>query len=981
MPTPEASAPDEVVYRFGSFNLYPARQLLTADRPIAIGGRALDILTALVERAGAVVTKEELVSRTWPTTHVGENNLRVQVAKVRQALALYEQEGGRGDQPHILFVPGQGYRFARPVHRQVLPAAQPAPPLVAPPLPQHLSRPVGRADVIAALAARLGRSRLLTIVGPGGIGKTTVALALAPEVAGRYPDGVGFIDLSFLTDGALVPAALAARLAPHIQAQDPLPPLVAYLRPRRMLLILDSCEPVVGALAPLVEAILAGAPGIDILATSRESLGAEGEVIQRLNGLAVPPAAGGLTAAQALDHAAVQLFVDRVAACRGGFELTDADAPAVAEICRRLDGIPLGLELAAGPAAAHGVAGMAARLDDRFRLLVRGRRTAAVRHQTLRAAFDWSYALLSPAERRVLNRLGVFAGGFDLAAVQAVALEEGDTTAADLHIAGLVTKSLVVAAPAGGDQPRLRLLDTIRTYAREQLAASGEMDAVCRRHAAHYLALLGAAAPQWEAQPAQEMLARYTPELDNIRHALDWCHGGLFAEDGSNAAAARTLTLAASPLWVRLSLWMEAAQRTSQALALPQPFADERQQLQLLTLKGMAYTITEMQGEEAVGIWETVLAMAERLGDDSCQLQALMGIWMIYFDLGRLRDTLGLARRFQALAAAHPDRAAPALAERMMGASLHIMGDQLGGARHTEAAIRLSRVAAPPGQTLRFHANQRVLAQSTLAGLLWLLGQIDRAEVEQRAYLEEAAALGHALTTCVAFGQSTCPLALLMGDVSAAQRHGQLLLALSERHGMVMWRHWAGCFELLIQAKRAGRQADPEPVLRALTAITDLSHPRYNALLREVALALGRAGETAKALDLITTSVERSRRNEEGWCLPELIRVRGELLAQRGERREPEALFRQALEMAGEQGALSWQLRAAVSLARLHMRGGAMGDAPDLLAGLLARFSGGEGTTDIRAARAFLAHFGGGMAPAGLLAGPLGAAEGGLLTA
>ncbi|WP_049974656.1 winged helix-turn-helix domain-containing protein [Azospirillum sp. B4] len=960
----------EVVYRFGTFNLYPARQLLTSDRPVGIGGRALDILTALVERAGAIVPKDELVARAWPTTHVGENNLRVQVAKLRQAL------GDTPDgQPHILFVSGQGYRFTRPVHRQILPAdqgAQAAPVLVAPPLPQHLSRPVGRADVIAAVAVRLGRSRLLTIVGPGGIGKTTVALALAPEVAGRYPDGVGFIDLSFLTDGALVPALVASRLAPHIQAQDPLPPLVAYLRPRRMLLILDSCEPVVGALAPLVEAILAGAPGIDILATSREPLGAEGEVIQRLTGLAVPAATEGLTAAQALSHAAVQLFVDRVAANLGGFELSDAEAPAVAEICRRLDGIPLGLELAAGPVAAHGVAGMAARLDDRFRLLVRGRRTAAARHQTLRAAFDWSYALLSPVEQRVLNRLGVFAGGFDLAAVQAVALDRDDATPAEDPIASLMAKSLVVAG-AGGDQPRLRLLDTIRAYAREQLVASGELDAIGRRHAAHYLALMSAAAPQWETLPASEMLARHASEIHNIRLALTWFQS-------ADTVGMRALTLAAMPVWARLSMWAEAGRWASEALALPYPFADERQQLQLLTLKGMAYTITEAQGDEAVRVWEAVLSMAERLQDEGCQLQALVGIWMIYFDLGRLRDTLGLARRFQAMAVAHPDRAAPALAERMIGASLYIMGDHEGGVRHTEAAIRLGRMAAPPGQIMRFHANQRVVAEGTLAGLAWLLGQVGRAQVEMRTCLEDADTVGHALTNCLVLGQSACPTALLMGDVAAAQHYGQMLLALAERHGMMMWRDWAGCFELLIHAKRAGVHADPAPVSRALKTLRDLSHPRFNVLLREVALVLGRAGATAEALDLIDSGLERSRRNEEGWCLPELMRLRGELLAGQGWTAEPEALFREALELAGRHRALSWQVRAAISLARLRSRAGGRDDAPDLLSGLLPRFDGGSETTDLRAARAFLDHFKGRPAPADLLAGPLGP-NGGLLTA
>ncbi|MDE1145980.1 MAG: winged helix-turn-helix domain-containing protein [Azospirillaceae bacterium] len=962
----------EVVYRFGPFSLYPSRHLLTAGRPVALGGRAMGLLVALVERAGQEVGRDELMALAWPSTHVADNNLRVQMTKLRDAL-------NRGDdsQAYIATNPGRGYRFIAPVLREMVgitagTTASPLSPAVA---ASPGRTPVGRAEVIVALAAKLERHRLVSIVGPGGMGKTTVALAVAASVAGRYPDGVGLIDLAAVRDGTLVPGLAAARLAPHIHADDPLPALTAFLKTRRMLVVLDSCEPVTMAAAGLAEALLAGAPGLDILVTSREPLRAEGEQVHRLGPLAVPDRADGLTAARALEHAAVRLFVDRMAASLGGFDLRDEDASLVAEICRRLDGIPLALELAAGPVEVYGIAGVVARLDDRFALLVRGRRTAADRHQTLRAAVDWSYNLLSSPERHVLDRLSVFDGGFGLTALPAVA-----GMMAEAMVADLVAKSLVVAdlnpagAPAG--EVRYRLLDTIRAYAGERLAAAGGHAAAAQAHARHYLGLLQGALPNWDVQPVRDMLVRYGPEVDNIRQALDWC----LATEGQEDAF-RALTLAAAPLWMRLSLWKDCRQRAGQALALAVPFADERQHLHLTALRGMALTMTNAIDDHTVATWDAVRTMAARLGDPGSDLQALLGLWVIHFNRGHLRHTLALAHDFQAAAARNPDRVAPALAERMIGASLHILGDHEGGRIRTERALELAEMAAPPGQSIRFHLDQRILAQSTLAGILWLQGAVDHGQDHLRQSLQAADVLGHAATTCTVLGQSACAMALLTGDLTAAQRYCRLLLSLAERHGLQLWHQWGLCFDLILKVKIAGAHADTDAMLRRLADIPDLSHPRYMALVRESALALGRAGDPTTALGLIDTAFERSRRNEEGWCLPELMRLRGELLFQRGDGVEPEALYRRALALAAEQGALSWQLRAVVSLARLQIRLDRVGDAPALLADLYARFSEGRDTSDLKAAETLLLHFSGGRASGRVLDGPARSAEGGLLTA
>ncbi len=478
----EASVPIDRAIRFGPFCLRPAQQLLLdADVPVRIGARALDLLIALVERAGEVVTKDELVARVWPGISVDEGNLRTQMGLVRKALRD-GQDGAR----YLITVPGRGYRFVAPL------SVAEAPELVRPPvlavesvsgLPTRLTRLIGREDAVCDVLGRLNRRRFITITGPGGIGKTSVALAVAERAAPSYDDGICVVDCAPLLGTSLVARKLASTLGLEIVEDDPTRGLIAFLQSRRMLIVLDCCERVVEAAAVLVEHLLKGAAGIDILATSREPLRAEGEGVYRLPPLEIPPPSAELTAAEALSYPAVELFVERAASTVDRFELGDADASIVAHICRKLDGIALAIELAAGRVDVFGLLGVAARLDDRVRLLTHGRRTALPRHQTLGATLDWSYDALAEPEQAVLRRLAVFAGGFTLDAALAVAVGDliASTDIADL-VASLVTKSLLNAdvRTATG---LYRLLDTTRAYASRKLAESGEADQVARRHA------------------------------------------------------------------------------------------------------------------------------------------------------------------------------------------------------------------------------------------------------------------------------------------------------------------------------------------------------------------------------------------------------------------------------------------------------------------------------------------------------------------
>lgn len=352
MADPAVSASERAI-SFGPFRLVPSqRLLLEGDKPVRLGSRALDILTVLVEQPGEVVGKDEPIARVWPNTHVEEGNLKFQISALRRTLG--------GGNRYLVNVPGRGYSFVSPVERAPeTKVAEPEAPKTenAHNLPALLTRLIGRDDTISRLADQLRRQRLLTIVGAGGIGKTSVALAVTERLIPDYEHGVWLVDMAPLGDPRLVPTALAGVLGLEVRSEDPLPSLVTSLRDKKMLLVLDNCEHVIEAAAALATAVLTGAPGVQMIATSREPLRIEGERVYRLSPLANPPASPDLTAAAALGYPAVQLFVERAAAVLGEFELTDADAPIVADICSRLDGIALAIELAAARVDTFGLRG------------------------------------------------------------------------------------------------------------------------------------------------------------------------------------------------------------------------------------------------------------------------------------------------------------------------------------------------------------------------------------------------------------------------------------------------------------------------------------------------------------------------------------------------------------------------------------------------------------------------------------------------
>ena len=406
-------------FAFGPFRLLVAERRLEKDgEPVRLGGRALDLLILLVERAGEVLSNREILERVWRDVTVDENTLRFHVKNLRRAL------GDTPQNPHyVTNVSGRGYCFAGPVRpggRADGSGSSGAALNARSNLPTRTNAIVGRTDNIETITRDLARRRLVTVAGPGGIGKTTLAVAIAEALRPSFDDMVFFVDLAPIEDPVLVVGAVASVLGRVPRTEAPADALIELLRDTRLLLVLDNCEQVIDAVAALADRLVRETAGTHLLVTSRETLRIAGERVHRLMPLECPPEQDALSSEAALSYAAVQLFVDRTAASFGGFTLDDALAPIAGELCRRLDGIPLAIELAAARVELFGLAGLARGLNDMFAVLTQGRRFALPRHQTLRATLDWSYQLLPPAEQAVLQSIAIFRVTFTLDSALAI---------------------------------------------------------------------------------------------------------------------------------------------------------------------------------------------------------------------------------------------------------------------------------------------------------------------------------------------------------------------------------------------------------------------------------------------------------------------------------------------------------------------------------------------------------------------------------
>ncbi|HEY2135329.1 MAG TPA: winged helix-turn-helix domain-containing protein [Xanthobacteraceae bacterium] len=942
---------------FGQHRLIPDRRALLVDgHEIPIRGRPFDILLALVEHRDRVVTKDELLQRVWAGRIVEEGNLSVHIAGLRKLL-------GRG---FITTAAGRGYRFVAPVEEIVPSSGAPAGTRgqakePATNLPASVSPLIGRDAAVAEVVSLLDTHRLVTLVGPGGIGKTRLAFEAGRQLLAHCADGAWLVDLAPLTDGALVPSALASVLG--INAADSgamLDRIAGALRARELLLVLDNCEHLLDSVAAVAEAVAQAGVGLRVLATSREPLKVEGEWLYRVAPLTLP-ADNVRDPEEILQHSAIELFMSRAAAAQASLSGIGPNADVVAAICRRLDGIPLAIELAAARAATLGIDVLAARLDDRFRLLSAGRRTALPRHQTLRATIDWSYALLSDLEQAVLRRLGIFVGSFGLDAALRVT-EDAAATPLVLTdvIASLAAKSLVGVEMDGGT--RYRLLETTRAYALEKLGERGETGSAARRHAGFYRDLFaprepaaqGSAAEGFAAQvePTVQRIDLYVREIDNVRRALDWA----FAPAG-DVGTGVALTAAYVPVWLYLSFvgeCRECAQRALEALR-PDSGVSKHLQIQLHAALGIALVYTTGAVDTTTAVLARSLALAEETNDVEAQLQVLWAMWICRFNNGEIRAARDLAERFLAVARRAGDPVHVAGGERLLGSTLHYHGDQVGARRHLERAAEFDASAIVDRHVIWSHFDHGVMTHARLARVLLLQGSVDQAVIMARDALAAAQRLDHKLSICFALGEAVCPIALMAGDLASAEQSLAMLAELATRHNLSFWTRVASCLDGCLQIRR-GNLVNGTASLRAgLAAFERASQRLYGTwFVGYLALGLAECGHADEALASIDGVLAWLDADGARWQVAELLRAKGILSAARGSDAAAKRWFDDAIAQARQQGALLWELRAAVSLAELRVRQGRSEVARRHLAPVYDRFTDENEGADLAAARAIL---------------------------
>nr|WP_176647674.1 winged helix-turn-helix domain-containing protein [Duganella sp. SG902] len=920
--------------QFGPFTLSPAERLLEQDgTPVRLGGRALDVLIALVESAGEVVGKRELLARVWPNMVVEEGSLRFHIVAIRKALG---DTGGANR--HIVNVANKGYSFVAPVVKTgaIAPAAPAATAQQqAARLPALSTLVLGRDEEIAALTAALARYRLVSVVGAGGIGKTTVAIAAMHAAAPRFEGAIYFVDFSFITGHTLVHATVAGALGMAHCADDQRA-LEAHLAGRSALIMLDCCEHLIDAVARLVESILRNCPGIRFLVTSREVLRAVGEYAYRLQPLAFPADDDGLTGPQALAYPAVKLFVERAAAGGMGFTLSDADAPLVARLCRELDGIALAIELAASRIEALGLRAITEHFDAGASLSWSGQRTANARHQTLRATLDWSFKLLPEEEGQLLRRLSIFAGTFSLDAAIAVCGCEEDRFAAMELLANLVSKSLV-AVDAGSATLRYRMLDTTRSYCRHLLQDSGELAAMAQRHADFF--------SQWIARQS-ETPALIAPDLTNLRAALDW-----YLQDDTQVIHAIELAAAACPLLLQHSQLVECSRWAQAALSrLPHTLTGTALEMRLQRALGQSLMfLGSGRGGRGASAYRRSIALAEELGDLPEMLHLLSGYLVLLHREGSYTEALATAHKAQSLLTELDDPQSRFIVDSLMGVCLHMVGRIDDSVRHWESCFRYT-ASAPQVLDSKSGFEYQVRALCGMSRTLWLTGRYARAYALAGETIAQARLHGHAVTYCLAL--------IWAGSVYSYAEDVEHIIAVADelervgkQHSLEPYRKAAeilyGQAQILDGQPSAGGE-------RIRVAVQSLHEHGYEMLtsvaLTHMARGLSDLSLHAAAMSMCDEAEATIRRGGDLLRLPELLTTRGKCLARLGRGEDAAQSYQSALDIATGQGAWSWRLRSALALAELRLaQGQAAGVAP-LLAPLVGE-AGDETSPDIARAR------------------------------
>lgn len=982
------------VWRIGDWRVSPSLGEISRNgRTVKLDPRLMRLLLFLAERPGQVVGVAEVLDGVWGKAVVTPQSVYEAVATLRHAL-----EDHPGKPTYVVTIPRHGYRLIASVEHCVTrdngsaisrslgaaavdsedlgAAADRSSAFFAPMprasdrgsarsalsasfpsanLPSRLCRMVGRADDVHRISAQLAASRFITILGAGGVGKTTVAVAVAHDLIEVFAGAVVFVDLGALTDPKHAAMTLASMLGLSVQTDDATPSLIAYLRDKRLLLILDTCEHLIEAVADLASRIFEAAPQVYIMATTREALRVEGEHVYKLDPLAYPPDDPNLTASVAQRFSATQLFLDRAGASGARLQFGDAEAVIIGSICRKLDGVPLAIELAAGRVGTYGLERTAALLDERLTLLWPGQRTAPPRQKTLQATLDWSYGLLSASERLVLRRLAVFVGYFTFeAALEIVADASIDEAVVFAALESLIAKSMVAAHPLGA-MMRCRLLDTTRAYALSIRLEDDDLTELAVRHATYYRRWLEQTGSEWPMLSNAAERSLHLAAVANVRAALEWC----FGVNGSVAVGVG-LAAAAAPVFLAMSLMTECHRWSERAiLALEEANRGGLDEMRLQAGLGMSLMFTRAHGDAAREAFERSLSIAEERRDTLNQMLLLGPLHMFHFRTADFRSSLHYAKRSSAVAATLGDRSAIALAHCLTGVSLHSMGELGDARRELEAAVR-----EPPGsqrsRTIYLGFDYYNWASIALGRTLWLQGYPAQAVERVRRTVEDAERMGHAVTLAIVLHWSAAVF-LWTGDLVNAEKHLAWFISRAETHSL-------GPYLAVGQGLRGEltiRRGDARGGVENLQACLERLHAaRYELITTalNIALAQGLAtlGRLTEGFALIDATIQLVEKNGDFTFMPELLRVKGRLFLSmlQPDDQSAERCFTQSLDWSRRQAARAWELRAATDLAGLLVVRGQRESARTLLQPVYEQFMEGFDTADLQAARSLLVTLG-----------------------
>jgi predicted ATPase/DNA-binding winged helix-turn-helix (wHTH) protein len=899
-------------FSFGPFRLYPGKRILrTNGTVVALGSRAFDMLVAMVERNGQVLTPVELMAIAWPGLTVDDSNVRVQVANLRRSLGC-----GRAGARYIANVAGRGYCFVEPVTR-IDSIDHPSPATSEPgvasdsvaqtrgslsSVPPPLESAIGRDACVVELAQVVKERRLVTVVGAAGAGKTTLAILVA-HALDAFDRSIAFVDLSVVDRDDMVAEALAAAVGYMPSGGDFLPGLLEVLSTGKTLIVFDNCEHVIVAVATLCLQIVEGTAGVSFVNTSREALRIKEEFVYLLRPLASPPDTGRLTAKQAMAWPAIQLFMVRAREGGARGTLSDDEAPTVADLCRRLDGNPHAIGLVASRVGTYGIQGVADLFDHQVALHWQGRRDAIPRHQTVEALIDWSHRLLPERNRQVLHRLSVFSGWFPIEAAVVVTSDEAiDAVQVGEAIGDLVDKSLVaVSQQSQGTQ--IRLLETTRAYAASRLARLRATHEFARRHALYYAAQLRRYVDA-RLMPQTESMHLPVPEIGNVRTALEWA-----SSEGHEPALAAEISCMAAPLFLERGLIRECKRTCERAINdLPDEFRSTRVELALLD----SAAITYYSGGDYEGalkhVVERGLEISRLLGDTRSMFHFLAGLHLAMMANGEFQNSLSVCQQYASTAMACGGPTETIIAGWMAVSSKHYSGDQVAADASYSASSQLA--AEQDMRPLHyFEMKERIIASIGAARVKWALGMPKEALREAIKAIDDGRSHPDSLYMCV-----TLCFHILLGnglndqaedlieelenvavDYKVAVRRqvidvlkGQLLL--QQGHWQAAIRHLHECLAML-----------PPPKMSVV---------RTDAL-QSLAEAQRRSGDVASALVAIDEAIDLARKTLGIFNLADLLRTKAEVMMSLPHvgTEAVESVLAEGLDLARKQCARGWELR------------------------------------------------------------------------